>query len=150
MYRTFDMFCDQRQSGTPLEKMRGARGAQKPSSHAFGLIGFVKPVLVGPWKGQKMVLCTYLGMRYVTGGGVLAFPMNPDSDSQREVIRGHSFRSREGVQYDVNAVWPLLAVGRNSPRISKTVGQKRWRVKVPNLKKRWPKPLESQSPEPQS
>ena len=69
MYRTFDMFCDQRQSGTPLEKMRGARGAQKPSSHAFGLVGFVKPVLLGPWKGQKMVLCTYLGMRYVTGGG---------------------------------------------------------------------------------
>ena len=119
MYRTFDMFCDQRQSGTPLEKMRGARGAQKPSSHAFGLIGFVKPVLVGPWKGQKMVLCTYLGMRYVTGGGVLAFPVNPDSDGQREVIRGHSFRSREGVQYDVNAVWPLLAgVRPNDPNVA--------------------------------
>ena len=119
MYRTFDMFCDQRQSGTPLEKMRGARGAQKPSSHAFGLIGFVKPVLMGPWKGQKMVLCTYLGMRYVTGGGVLAFPVNPDSDGQREVIRGHSFRSREGVQYDVNAVWPLLAgVRPNDPNVA--------------------------------
>ena len=113
------MFCDQRQSGTPLEKMRGARGAQKPSSHAFGLIGFVKPVLMGPWKGQKMVLCTYLGMRYVTGGGVLAFPVNPDSDGQREVIRGHSFRSREGVQYDVNAVWPLLAgVRPNDPNVA--------------------------------
>ena len=119
VYRTFDMFCDQRQSGTPLEKMRGARGAQKPSSHAFGLIGFVKPVLVGPWKGQKMVLCTYLGMRYVTGGEVLAFPVNPDSDGQREVIRGHSFRSREGVQYDVNAVWPLLAgVRPNDPNVA--------------------------------
>ena len=119
MYRTFDMFCDQRQSGTPLEKMRGARGAQKPSSHAFGLIGFVKPVLVGPWKGQKMVLCTYLGMRYVTGGGLLAFPVNPDSNGQREVIRGHSFRCREGVQYDVNAVWPLLAgVRPNDPNVA--------------------------------
>ena len=119
MYRTFAMFCDQRQSGTPLEKMRGARGAQKPSSHAFGLIGFVKPVLVGPWKGQKMVLCTYLGMRYVTGGGLLAFPVNPDSNGQREVIRGHSFRSREGVQYDVNAVWPLLAgVRPNDPNVA--------------------------------
>ena len=108
VYRTFDMFCDQRQSGTPLEKMRGARGAQKPSSHAFGLIGFVKPVLVGPWKGQKMVLCTYLGMRYVTGGGVLAFPVNPDSDGQREVIRGHSFRSREGVHPMIQMLHPLL------------------------------------------
>ena len=99
--------------------MRGARGAQKPSSHAFGSIGFVKPVLLGPWKGQKMVLCTYLGMRYVTGGGVLAFPVNPDSNGQREVIRGHSFRAREGVQYDVNAVWPLLAgVRPNDPSVA--------------------------------
>ena len=119
VYRTFDMFCDQRQSGTPLEKMRGARGAQKPSSHAFGLIGFVKPVLLGPWKGQRLVLCTYLGMRYVTGGGVLAFPVNPDSNGEREVIRGHSFRAREGVQYDVNAVWPLLAgVRPNDPSVA--------------------------------
>ena len=31
VYRTFDMFCEQRQSGTPLEKMRGARGGQKRS-----------------------------------------------------------------------------------------------------------------------
>ena len=35
VYRTFDIFCEQRQSGTPLEKMRGARGGQKPSSHPF-------------------------------------------------------------------------------------------------------------------
>ena len=47
VYRTFDIFCEQRQSGTPLEKMRGARGGQKPSSHPFGMIGFVKPVLLG-------------------------------------------------------------------------------------------------------
>ena len=56
-----------------------------------------------------MVLSVYLGMRYVTGGGVLAFPLNQDANGQREVIRGHSFRAREGVQYDVNAVWPLLS-----------------------------------------
>ena len=37
-------------SGTPLEKMRGARGGQKPSSHPFGTIGFVKPVLLNPGK----------------------------------------------------------------------------------------------------
>ena len=46
VYRTFDIFCEQRQSGTPLEKMRGARRGQKPSSHPFGMIGFVKPVLL--------------------------------------------------------------------------------------------------------
>ena len=38
------------------------------------MIGFVKPVLLDPWKGHRMVLSVYLGMRYVTGGGVLAFP----------------------------------------------------------------------------
>ena len=119
MYRTFDIFCEQRQSGTPLEKMRGARGGQKPSSHPFGMIGFVKPVLLDPWKGHRMVLSVYLGMRYVTGGGVLVFPLNQDATGHREVIRGHSFRAREGVQYDVNAVWPLLSgVKPNDPNVA--------------------------------
>ena len=29
VYRTFDIFCEQRQSGTPLEKMRGEALADK-------------------------------------------------------------------------------------------------------------------------
>ena len=104
---------------TPLEKMRGARGGQKPSSHRFGMIGFVKPVLLDPWKGHRMVLSVYLGMRYLTGGGVLAFPLKQDANGQREVIRGHSFLAREGVQYDVNAVWPLLrGVKPNDPNVA--------------------------------
>ena len=58
-------------------------------------------------------------MRYVTGGGVLVFPLNQDANGQREVIRGHSFRAREGVQYDVNAVWPLLSgVKPNDPNLA--------------------------------
>ena len=119
VYRTFDIFCEQRQSGTPLEKMRGARGGQKPSSHPFGMIGFVKPVLLDPWKGHRMVSSVYLGMRYVTGGGVLAFPLNQDANGNREVIRGHSSRAREGVQYDVNSVWPLLSgVKPNDPNVA--------------------------------
>ena len=119
VHRTFDIFCEQRQSGTPLEKMRGARGGQKPSSHPFGMIGFVKPVLLDPWKGHRMVLSVYLGMKYVTGGGVLAFPLNQDANGHREVIRGHSFRAREGVQYDVNAVCPLLSgVKPNDPNVA--------------------------------
>ena len=62
-----------------------------------------------------MVLCCYLGMRYVTGGEVV----NPDSNGNREVIRCHSFRIREGVQYDVQAVWPLLArVRPNDPNLA--------------------------------
>ena len=66
-----------------------------------------------------MVLCCYLGMRYVTGGGVLVFPVNPDSNGNQEVIRCHSFRIREGVQYDVQAVWPLLAgVRPNDPNLA--------------------------------
>ena len=119
VYRTFNIFCDRYRSGTPLERMREARGGQKPASFPFGMIGFAKPVLLGPWKGQRMVLCCYLGMRYVTGGGVLVFPVNPDSNGNREVIRCHSFRIREGVQYDVNAVWPLLAgVRPNDPNLA--------------------------------
>ena len=119
VYRTFDVFCDQKRSGTPLERLRDSRGGQKPSSFPFGMIGFSKPVLLAPWKGQRLVLCVYLGMRYVTGGGVLVFPVNPDSLGNREVIRGHSFRIGEGVQFDVQTVWPLLAgVIPNDPSVA--------------------------------
>ena len=119
VYRTFDVFCDQKRSGTPLERLRDSRGGQKPSSFPFGMIGFSKPVLSAPWKGQRLVLCVYLGMRYATGGGVLVFPVNPDSLGHREVIRGHSFRIREGVQFDVQTVWPLLAgVIPNDPSVA--------------------------------
>ena len=119
VYRTFDVFCDQKRSGTPLERLRDSRGGQKPSSFPFGMIGFSKPVLLASWKGQRLVLCVYLGMRYVTGGGVLVFPVNPDSLGNREVIRGHSFRIREGVQFDVQTVWPLLAgVIPNDPSVA--------------------------------
>ena len=35
------------------------------------------------------------------------------------MIRCHSFRIREGVQFDVNAVWPLLAgVRPNDPNLA--------------------------------
>ena len=100
VYRTFNVFCEQNQSqsGAPLDRMRDARGGQKPSSFPFGMIGFVKPVLLEPWKGQGLVLCSCLGMRYVTGGGVLAVPLNQDSD-------GHC----EGVQFDVQALWQILS-----------------------------------------
>ena len=89
--------------------------------HAGGSLTeeFIKPVLLDPWKGHRMVLSVYLGMRYVTGGGVLAFPLNQDANGNREVIRGHSFRAREGVQYDVNSVWPLLSgVKPNDPNVA--------------------------------
>ena len=50
---------------------------------------------------------------------MLVFPVNPDSNGNREVIRCHSFRIREGVQYDVQAVWPLLAgVRPNDPNLA--------------------------------
>ena len=39
---------------------------------------FCKPTLAEPWKSQRLVLCSYLGMGYVTGGRVLAFPLNQD------------------------------------------------------------------------
>ena len=63
VYRTFDVFCDQKRSGTPLERLRDSRGGQKPSSFPFGMIGFSKPAVLAPWKGQRLVLCVYLGPR---------------------------------------------------------------------------------------
>ena len=86
VYRTFNIFCDRYRSGTPLERMREAGGGQKPASFPFGMLGFANPVLLEPWRGQRMVLCCYLGMRHVAGGGVLVFPANPDSNGNREVI----------------------------------------------------------------
>ena len=71
-----------------------------------------RPVLLDPWKGHRMVLSVHLGMRYVTGGGVLLNQVN----GHREVIGGHSFRAREGAQYDVNAVWPLLSGAKPDDR----------------------------------
>ena len=66
-----------------------------------------------------MVLCVYLEMRHATDGGVLVFPVNPDSLGNWEVIRGHSFRIREGVQFDVQTVWSLLAgVIPNDPSVA--------------------------------
>ena len=39
--------------------------------------------------------------------------------SSEEVVREHSFRIREGVQFDVQTVWPLLAgVIPNDPSIA--------------------------------
>ena len=46
VYRTFDVFCDQKRSGTPLERLRDSRGGQKPSSFPFGIIGFSKPAVL--------------------------------------------------------------------------------------------------------
>ena len=134
VYRTFDVFCDQKRSGTPLERLRDSRGGQRPSSFPFGMIGFSKPAVLAPWKGQRLVLCVYLGMRYATGGGVLVFPVNPDSEGNREVIRGHSFRIREGVQFDVQTVWPLLAgVIPNDPSVAPPFVDPRESLESPNI-----------------
>ena len=80
------------------------------------------------------MLCVYLGMRYATGGGVLVFPVNPDSEGNREVIRGHSFRIREGVQFDVQTVWPLLAgVIPNDPSVAPPFVDPRESLENPNI-----------------
>ena len=60
-----------------------------------------------------------LEKKKVTRGGVLVFPVNQDSNGNREVIHCHSFRIRQGVQFDVQAVWPLLAgVRPNDPNLA--------------------------------
>ena len=109
VYRTFNIFCDRYRSGTPLERMREARGGQKPASFPFGILGFAKPVLLEPWKGQRMVLCCYLGMRYVTGAGVLVFPVNPDSNGNREVIR-FGFEKGFSMMFKLSGLYLLESV----------------------------------------
>ena len=44
-----------------------------------------------------------------TGGGCLGYPFTVDNDGYREVIKGHSFRLKEPLQYDVESLFPLLA-----------------------------------------
>ena len=53
--------------------MREARAGQNPASFPFGMLGFAKPVLLELWKGQRMVLCCYLGVGYVAGVEYLFF-----------------------------------------------------------------------------
>ena len=48
-------------------------------------------------------------MRYVTGGGCLGYPFSVDAEGYREVIKGHSFKLKEPLQYDVESLFPLLA-----------------------------------------
>ena len=55
-------------------------------------------------------------MRYVTGGGYLGYPFSVDAEGYREVIKGHSFKLKEPLQYDVEFLFPLLAGVRPWPR----------------------------------
>eukprot|EP00435_Cladocopium_sp_Y103_P003943 s97_g1.t1 len=48
-------------------------------------------------------------MRYTTGGGCLGYPFVVDSEGRREVIKAHSFRMKEPLQFDVESLFPLLA-----------------------------------------
>ena len=58
VYRTFDVFCDQKRSGTPLERLRDSRGGQKPSSFPFGMIGFSKTCCFSAMERSKIgVVC---------------------------------------------------------------------------------------------
>ena len=56
VYRTFDVFCDQKRSGTPLERLRDSRRGQKLSSFPFGMIGFVSTM-----EGSKIGVVRVLG-----------------------------------------------------------------------------------------
>ena len=70
-------------------------------------------------EGSEIGVVRLLRDEIVTGGGVLVFPVNRDSLGNRQVIREHSFRIREGVQFHVQTVWPLLAgVIPNDPSVA--------------------------------
>ena len=40
---------------------------------------------------------------------LFGLPFTVDNDGYREVIKGHSFRLKEPLQYDVESLFPLLA-----------------------------------------
>ena len=109
VYRTYNPFCEGKAGSTPLERLRDVRGGQAPRSYSFGAVGFVKPVHANKWPGQRLVLCHYLAMRYSTGGGCLGYPFTVDAEGYREVIKGHFFKLKEPLQYDVESLFPLLA-----------------------------------------
>ena len=107
--RTYNAYCEGKAGSTPLERLREKRGGQAPRSYPFGSVGFLKPIHPSKWPGQRLVLCHFLGMRYVTGGGCLGYPFSVDAEGYREVIKGHSFKLKEPLQYDVESLFPLLA-----------------------------------------
>ena len=109
VYRTYNAYCEGKAGSTPLERLREKRGGQAPRSYPFGSVGFLKPIHPSKWPGQRLVLCHFLGMRYVTGGGCLGYPFSGDAEGYREVIKGHSFKLKEPLQYDVESLFPLLA-----------------------------------------
>ena len=109
VYRTYNAYCEGKAGSTPLERLREKRGGQAPRSYPFGAVGFLKPIHPAKWPGQRLVLCHFLGMRYVTGGGCLGYPFSVDAEGYREVIKGHSFKLKEPLQYDVESLFPLLA-----------------------------------------
>ena len=109
VYRTYNAYCEGKAGSTPLERLREKRGGQAPRSYPFGSVGFLKPIHPSKWPGQRLVLCHFLGMRYVTGGGCLGYPFSVDAEGYREVIKGRSFKLKEPLQYDVESLFPLLA-----------------------------------------
>ena len=108
VYRAYNAYCEGKAGSTPLERLREKRGGQAPRSYPFGAVGFLKPIHPAKWPGQRLVLCHFLGMRYVTGGGCLGYPFSVDAEGYREVIKGHSFKLKEPLQY-VESLFPLLA-----------------------------------------
>ena len=109
VYRTYNAYCEGKAGSTLLERLREKRGGQAPRSYPFGAVGFLKPIHPSKWPGQRLVLCHFPGMRYVTGGGCLGYPFSVDAAGYREVIKGHSFKLKEPLQYDVKSLFPLLA-----------------------------------------
>ena len=87
VYRTYNAYCEGKAGSTPLERLREKRGGQAPRSYPFGAVGFLKPIHPSKWPGQRLVLCHFLGMRYVTGGGCLGYPFSVDAEGYREVIK---------------------------------------------------------------
>ena len=90
-HRTYNAYCEGKAGSTPLERLREKRGGQAPRSYPLGAVGFLKPIHPSNWPGQRLVLCHFLGMRYVTGGGCLGYPFSVFFSIQRRMASARSF-----------------------------------------------------------
>ena len=59
------MFCDQKRSGTPIERLRDSRGGQKPSSFPFWNHWIFKTCFVNTMEGSKIGVVRLLSMSQV-------------------------------------------------------------------------------------
>ena len=78
VYRTYNAYWKGWKH--PLRTFERKMGGQAPRSYPFGAVAFLKLIHPSKWPGQRLVLCHFLGMRYVTGGSCLGYPFSVNAE----------------------------------------------------------------------